>query len=180
MKISRTILLVVLTLSIASCKKDRGVFTLHSDAVKSDVLSTDYQCETATNGVQASIPLNWTNVPDGTASMAIIMSNESNGDTYFNLWGIGTNITGLAHGVANDGPWLIGSNKDGTFMSYTSPCPPPGGSSTDTYTITLYALSAVPPSLPTVSSLSVDGAVLLASFDEVTILGTAEMSFTIE
>ena len=70
--------------------------------------------------------------------------------------GLGTeNNAGFTHhagdggiaGTADDGLWYIGSNKDGTAISYTSPCSP--DAATHEYTITIYALSATPASLPT-------------------------------
>jgi phosphatidylethanolamine-binding protein (PEBP) family uncharacterized protein len=69
----------------------------------------------------------------------------------------------------------MGANKDGNVISYTSPCS--AGSGTHNYIITLYALSAVPPSLPTQHSLSVNYAVLKNALTSVTVIDKAVLNF---
>jgi phosphatidylethanolamine-binding protein (PEBP) family uncharacterized protein len=69
----------------------------------------------------------------------------------------------------------MGANKDGNAISYTSPCSPSAGS--HEYTITVYALSETPTSLPTESSLTVDYDVMMAAIASVTTVGTAELTF---
>ena len=60
-------------------------------------------------------------------------------------------------------------------ISYSSPCS--AGSGTHQYTITLYALSATPASLPTQSSLSVTYPVLTSAISTVTVVGKATLVF---
>jgi len=96
-------------------------------------------------------------------------------NSYLLLWNIDPSITSIAHGEADDGAWYMGSNKDGTAISYTSPCSQSTG--THEYTITLYALSETPASLPSTSSLSVTYDVLKSAIDSVTIIGSTTLTF---
>jgi hypothetical protein len=69
----------------------------------------------------------------------------------------------------------MGPNKDLNVISYTSPCSV--GPGTHRYTITIYALSATPASLPKQNSLSVTYSVLKNSLSTVTILGKTSLVF---
>ncbi|MDM8521947.1 agmatine deiminase family protein [Desulfococcaceae bacterium HSG8] len=157
-------------------------FTLSSIAISDGEISDAYKCETKVNGVEDSIPLSWSNVPDSTGSLAVIMhsyphpDDTSSVNSYLLLWDIDPSVTGMAHGEADDGSWFMGANKDGVAVSYTSPCSP--GAGTHEYTITLYALSQTPESLPDESTADVDYSVLKAAIDTVTTLGTATLTFT--
>lgn len=165
-----------------SCQYSTTDFTLYSSAVSNGELLAAYKCEVPdSNLVQSSIPLNWENVPDGAGSLAIIMEHYPNPldsvnvNCYLLLWDIAPSVTEIPYGSADDGPWHMGSNKDGTAISYTSPCSP--DPVTHEYTITIYALDQTPPSLPAYSSLSVDRAVFRSALDSVTIVGSAALTF---
>ncbi len=156
-------------------------FTLSSIAISGGEILDSYKCETKVNGVEASIPLSWSNVPDSTGSLAVIMhsypnpSDTSSVNSYLLLWDIDPSVTGIAHGEADDGNWFMGANKDGVGVSYTSPCSP--GAGTHEYTITVYALSQTPSSLPNESTTDVDYSALKTAIDTVTTLGTATLTF---
>ncbi|XCN72299.1 MAG: YbhB/YbcL family Raf kinase inhibitor-like protein [Candidatus Electrothrix aestuarii] len=156
-------------------------FTLTSSAVADGELLEAYKCEEKVDDVENSIPLAWSNVPDSAGSLAVIMHHYPNPDdtsqanSYLLLWDIDPSITEIPYGEADDGSWYMGSNKDGTAISYTSPCSPSVG--THEYTITLYALSETPPSLPTESTLEVDYDVLKAAIETVTVVDTATLTF---
>ncbi|UKN00463.1 hypothetical protein K6119_12045 [Paracrocinitomix mangrovi] len=162
-----------------SCQYD---FYLRSDAIdENGELMADYKCEDKVNGIEASIPLKWGNVPDGTGSMAIIMqhfpnpNDQSQANSYLLLWDISPSVTEMPHGTADDGPWFMGSNKDGDYISYTSPCSPDPG--THAYEIILYALSETPASLPAQSDISVDWQTLKDAIATVTVIDTAVLEF---
>lgn len=170
----------------AEAEKDDGScvydFVITSEAVdENGELLASYKCEQAVNGVENSIPLSWKNVPDGTGSLAIIMqhfpnpSDPVNANHYLLLWDIAPTVTEIPYGTADDGPWYMGSNKDGTYISYTSPCSPTSG--THAYEIVIYALSETPSSLPTQSSLSVDRTTLLDAIGTVTVIDQAILEF---
>ena len=158
-------------------------FTLSSIAVSNGELLDSYKCETKVNDVENSIPLSWSNVPESTGSLAIIMyhypnpSDTSSVNCYLLLWGIDPSVTGIAYGEADEGDWFMGSNKDGTAVSYTSPCSHSAGM--HEYTIDLYALSETPPSLPTESTIDVDYTVLKNAIKSVKIIDVASLSFSV-
>ncbi len=181
-----SILFICIILSIiVGCESGSGSsssdFTLTSDAVSGGLLLDDYKCETKVNDIESSIPLSWSNVPSTAGSLAIIMHHYPNSDdtstanSYLLLWAIDPSVTEISYGGADDGAWYIGSNKDGKAISYTSPCSPSEG--THEYTITVYALSETPASLPTESSLTVDYDTLKTAIATVTTIDTATLTF---
>ena len=91
-----------------------------------------FACERKDGGVEASIPLAWSGVPAEAASLAITMHHFPNPDdttkanSYLALRDINPSVSEIAHGEAGEGEWFQGSNKDGTAISYTSPCSPTG------------------------------------------------------
>ena len=127
--------------------------------------------------------LAWTGVPEGTESLAITMhhfpnSNDTDlakANQYLLLWGIDPSVSEIAHGAADDGAWFMGSDKDGTRASYTSPCSQSTG--THAYTITIYALAETPASLPQESTVEVSLTVLQAAIESVTELGRTTLNF---
>lgn len=168
-------------ISIDPETEDAGTFTLTSPAIADGQLLSDYQCEDKVDDTEKSIPLAWTNVPENTVSLAITMVHYPNADDltqpncYLVLWNIDPTASEIAHGAGDDGPWLIGSNKDETGISYTSPCSPSSGS--HEYTITITALSALPGSLPTENSEAVTYDVLQTAISSVEVLGSANLTF---
>lgn len=157
-------------------------FVLGSSAVSGGRLRAEYRCEPKVDGAEASIPLSWSGVPDGTRSLAVAMyhypfpGDTSRVSSYLLLWGIPPSVTGIALGGASHGAWFMGPNKDGTAISYTSPCSK--GAGTREYALVLYALSETPPSLPRESSLKVTYHVLTQAISMVRVLGTATLEFT--
>lgn len=99
----------------------------------------------------------------------------SRANQYLILWGIDPSVSQIAHGTADDGPWFMGSDKDGTTTSYTSPCSPSTG--THEYTITVYALSETPASLPQQSSVYVTLTVVTEAIQSVTEVGRTTLTF---
>ena len=96
-------------------------------------------------------------------------------NSYLLLWGIDPSITEIPHGGADDGDWFMGANKDGTAVSYTSPCSP--GTGSHEYTITLYGLSETPPTLPQTNSVNVTYDVLVDAISSVTVIDKATLTF---
>ncbi len=159
-------------------------FTLSSIAILNGELLEDYKCEEKDDATKAekSIPLSWDNVPSAAESLAIIMHHYPFPDTqptlvnsYLLLWDIASTVTEIPHGEGDDGPWYMGANKDGAGVSYSSPCSASPG--THEYTITLYALSETPSSLPSESTVAVTYDVLKAAIETVTIIDTATLTF---
>ena len=182
-------LIAIIFIGFVSCDNNKATisdgtmqeFTLSSTAIEGGELLDAYKCEQKINDVENSIPLSWSNVPEGTKSLAITMVHYPNPEdlthpnSYLLLWGIDPGVTEIPHGTADDGPWYMGSNKDGTAISYTSPCSPTSG--THEYTITIYALSETLPGLPSTSSIDVTYNVLMDAISKVTIINKATLTF---
>ena len=160
---------------------DDGTFVLTSAAVANGELLEAFKCESKTNDIENSIPLAWENVPEGTASLAVMMyhfpnaDDETQSNSYILLWDIDPSVTAIPYGTADDGAWYMGANKDGNTVSYTSPCSPSAGS--HEYTITVYALSETPASLPSESTIAVDYETLKTAIESVTRIGSASLTF---
>ncbi len=174
-------LFVILGYSETPTSSGSSTFTLTSSAIENGELLSEYKCEPKVNNAEDSIPLAWSNVPVGTGSLAVTMhhypASDGAGDpnSYLLLWDIDPTVTEIAHGAADDGLWYMGANKDGAAISYTSPCSPSAG--THEYTLTVYALSKTPASLPVQSSADVTYDVLTQAIATVAVLGTATLTF---
>ena len=195
MKYSKFIVLF-LFICLLSCKNNKKATTevnhddfktIHSDfkltsiAIKNGVLLDDYKCEEKVNDVENSIPLSWQNVPYGTKSLAVVMYHYPKKDdkteinSYLLLWDIDPETTGIPYKMASKGNWFMGANKDGTAISYTSPCS--RGKGKHEYTIALYALSETPTTLPKKHSLNVDYNVFMDALATVEIIDRTTLTF---
>ena len=156
-------------------------FKLFSNAIENGVLLDAFKCEEKRNDVENSIPLSWKNVPDGTKSLAIVMyhypkrDNKSEINSYLLLWNIDPKISEIPYKMARNGDWYMGANKDGTAISYTSPCS--RGKGKHKYTIALYALSETPASLPKANALDVDYATFMNAINTVQIIDRTTLTF---
>ncbi len=186
-------LLIVLCLSCNQSKTDATTvnhddyqtknanFILSSIAIEDGVLLDAYKCEKKVNDVENSIPLSWENVPAGTQSLAIVMyhyphvEDKTEINSYLLLWDIDPTITEIPYKMASNGNWYMGANKDGTAISYTSPCS--HGKGQHKYTIALYALSETPSSLPKHHSLDVDYNVFMDAIATVEIIDRTTLQF---
>ena len=77
-----------------------------------------------------SPPLDWSGVPTGATSLALIAEDRENGWTHWVLYDIPVSLTGLPGGVPRSAPELPdgtrqGTNEDGN-IGYNGPCPQPG------------------------------------------------------
>ncbi|MBT2162848.1 YbhB/YbcL family Raf kinase inhibitor-like protein [Zobellia barbeyronii] len=186
----------ILFIGLMSCKNNKKATTevnhdnfktIHSDfkltsiAIDNGVLLDAYKCEEKVNDVENSIPLSWENVPYGTKSLAIVMYHYPKKDdkteinSYLLLWDIDPETTGISYKMASKGNWFMGANKDGTAISYTSPCS--RGKGKHEYTIALYALSETPTTLPQKHSLNVDYNVFMDALGTVEIIDRTTLTF---
>ncbi len=145
-------------------------FTLSSPEIEDGGLLPDALKCTRDGGDGVSPPLAWTNVPEGTESLAVIMHHYPRGTVagrdapsqYWLLWNIPPDTLGLERG----NPASIGdegSDKDQQATGYTPPCSP--GGDVHEYTITAYALDAPLSSLPANDDISVDWTALTEALD---------------
>jgi phosphatidylethanolamine-binding protein (PEBP) family uncharacterized protein len=185
------IIFTLLTL-LNSCSDDEVIideeetiseFVLTSAAIVDGYLIDDYKCESETqNDLQNSIPLTWSNVPEGTGSFIVIMYGyattapdfdpTADPDAQLLIWRIESDITEIPWGEAGNTIGVVGANRDG-HLGYKSPCSPSSGE--HEYTLAIYALSETPSSLPTINSTDVDYASLIEAIESVTVLGIAEL-----
>ncbi|PZX12718.1 YbhB/YbcL family Raf kinase inhibitor-like protein [Celeribacter halophilus] len=157
------------------------VFILTSPALEEDGhLPADLKC-TRDGGEGLSPPLEWTGIPAGTKSLALIMHHYPRGTVkgrdapsqYWLLWNIPTDTQAIPKG----NPASIGdegSDKDGNFTGYTPPCSP--GAAVHEYTITLYALDAAPDTLPDLDSVAVDWGKMMTAI-EGTVIDQSSLTF---
>lgn len=119
--------------------------TLESSALKSaNILPITATCDGADSG--RMIPLQWSNIPSGTQSLAVTMHhfpNSSDTDlagahSYLVLYDIPTSSTGLAEAETDIG--VLGINSVNDQQSFSAPCSK--GTGDNDYIITLYALSS--------------------------------------
>ncbi len=141
-------------------------------------------------GENISPPLEWTDVPEGSASLALIIDSEEAAGpwTHWVVWNIPADSTGLTEGVASDGELPDGSRQgvnSGGDVGYLGPCPPPfaiidasaGGDvvrsktgSVQKYYFHLYALDSVLDLAPGATKEDLLGAM------EGHVLGTGELA----
>jgi Raf kinase inhibitor-like YbhB/YbcL family protein len=114
-------------------------FALESSAFQNaQAIPSRHTCE----GEDVSPPLRWTNVPEGTRSLALVVDDpDAPGGvfTHWIGWGLDPAAEGLGEGVQAPSE---GQNDFGT-TGYRGPCPPPGHGR-HRYVFRLYALDAEP------------------------------------
>ncbi|MGJ8624969.1 MAG: YbhB/YbcL family Raf kinase inhibitor-like protein [Yoonia sp.] len=144
-------------------------------------LPADLKC-IRDGGDGLSPPLDWTDLPEGTESIAIIMQHYPRGTVegvdapsqYWLLWNIPADTMSLPRG----NPGSLGdegADKDERRTGYTPPCSPPGA--THEYTVTVYALSSAPDALPAGDSVEVDWSAMSGALEGLAI-GSASISFS--
>jgi len=155
--------------------------TLSSPIIEDQGRLPDQLKCTRDGGDGVSPPLEWTSVPDGSQSFALIMHHYPNGAVagrddpshYWLLWSIPADTRGLPPG----NPASIGhegADKDQRRVGYTPPCSP--GGALHEYTITLYALGAPLEALPENDDRGVIWATLNNAMDG-KIIETSELTF---
>jgi Raf kinase inhibitor-like YbhB/YbcL family protein len=116
-----------------------GEFALESSAFENaQAIPSRHSCE----GEDVSPPLRWSNAPEGTRSLALILDDpDAPGGvfTHWTVWGLDPAAEGLGEGESTPGE---GDNDFGT-SGYRGPCPPPGHGR-HRYVFRLYALDAEP------------------------------------
>jgi Raf kinase inhibitor-like YbhB/YbcL family protein len=114
-------------------------FALQSSAFENaQAIPSRHSCE----GEDLSPPLRWSNVPEGTRSLALVVDDpDAPGGvfTHWIAWGLDPGADGLGEGEAAPSE---GQNDFGT-TGYRGPCPPPGHGR-HRYVFRLYALDAEP------------------------------------
>jgi Raf kinase inhibitor-like YbhB/YbcL family protein len=92
------------------------------------------------DGANTSPPLAWGSVPEGTAELAITVTDtDANGFVHWVLVGLDRTVQALPAGAAPEG--ATQAKNDAGTVGWSGPCPPKG-SGPHHYVFTLYALTA--------------------------------------
>ncbi|HYZ79472.1 MAG TPA: YbhB/YbcL family Raf kinase inhibitor-like protein [Gaiellaceae bacterium] len=144
-------------------------FALESGAFQNaQAIPSRHSCE----GDDVSPPVRWTNVPEGTRSLVLVVDDpDAPGGvfTHWLAWGLDPAAEGLGEGEPAP---REGRNDFGT-SGYRGPCPPPGHGR-HRYVFRLYALDTDVPLGPGATKAELEGAT------EGHVLTTAELVGTYE
>jgi Raf kinase inhibitor-like YbhB/YbcL family protein len=112
-----------------------SVFALESAAFENaEAIPSRYTCD----GEDVSPPLRWTNLPEGTRSLALVVEDPDapvGVFTHWIAWGLDASTDGLGEGEAGRRE----GRNDFDTTGYRGPCPPPGHGR-HRYLFRLYAL----------------------------------------
>jgi Raf kinase inhibitor-like YbhB/YbcL family protein len=133
----------------------QGVFTLTSPSFKDgERLATKNAGNNKSNpncvGDNVSPALSWSNVPEGTKSLALLMFDPEGrppgGVSHWVAYGISPSVTGFAEGeVSKPSDKYVGGQSTMKLSNYFGPCTPPGAP--HHYTFTLMATDLEPTAL---------------------------------
>jgi len=137
-----------------------GVFTLQSTTFKDGQMMpkkvANSNANAATNpncvGDNVSPQLSWSNVPDGTKSFVLLMSDPEgrapSGVSHWVAYGIPASVTGFAEGeTSKASDKYVGGKSTMGVGNYSGPCTPPG-TSPHHYTFVLIATDFDPKDMP--------------------------------
>lgn len=143
-----TILITLLLMTNAAFSKEAHMLVLTSPAFKpSGPIPVQYSCD----GADISPQVEWTNLPAGTKSLALILDDPDAPRGTFDHWiayDIPSSLSGLGENFPEGGEVQgIRQGKNGMGMTgYGGPCPPPGNG--HHYHFKLYALDVASLGLP--------------------------------
>jgi len=149
-------------------ERGSGFILRSSEVVEGGMLPKEFTCD----GDGSTLPLEWSGVPAGTKSLAVIMHtipNPNESHWYWVVYNISPDVQSLAKNVSGIG--TLGNNSVNKKTEYAPPCSK--GPGPKLYTYTVYALSA-PPQLDVPAS-QVSRDVLLSTIKDRT-LDTAELN----
>lgn len=146
--ITNRVLLILFILSISACtsidgqkvqesESEMAIRILSSAFAEGEVIPRKYTCDAE----NISPPLNWSDLPEGTVSLALIMDDpDAPAGTWVHwvLYNIPPNQNGLKEGVMGAG--VEGENTSGK-LSYGGPYPPKGPA--HRYYFKIYALDTM-------------------------------------
>lgn len=153
--LSRMVLPCLCLLAVHTAQAQSGVFTLQSPAfAENGIIDSKYAGKNPANanctGEGVSPPLRWSNVPAGTNSLVLIVSDPQGalglGANHWMAYGIPATQTELREGIGNGNTLRTGVNFSGQ-TGYMGPCPPKG-SGMHHYIFLLIATDLAPDALP--------------------------------
>jgi Raf kinase inhibitor-like YbhB/YbcL family protein len=115
-----------------------GIFTLQSKTFQDGHMMPKKVANNASNnpncvGDNVSPELSWSNVPDGTKSLVLLMSDPEgrapSGVSHWVAYGIPATVTGFAEGeTSKDSDKYVGGKSTMGVGHYSGPCTPPNAS----------------------------------------------------
>lgn len=143
-----------------------ALMTITAPFTEGATVSAPFACGDATQ----SPTLTWTNIPAGTVSLALILTDEDAPDfTHWVVANISPSLTGLAPGILPSD--VIQAKNSKGAIGFTGPCPPAG--STHQYSLTLYALDQMLEFAHGDNGVAMGEAISAAALDATTISFTA-------
>lgn len=143
-----------------------ALMTLTAPFTEGAVVSPPFVCGDATQ----SPSLAWTNIPAGTVSLALILTDEDAPDfTHWVVVNLSPSLMALAPGILPSDA-IAAKNSKGA-IGFTGPCPPEG--ITHQYSLTLYALDQVLEFANGDNGAAMGEAISAAALDATTISFTA-------
>jgi len=141
----------------ATAANAAGIFTLSSTTFEDGKMMPKKMANNTPNspncvGQNVSPQLSWSNVPDGTKSFVLLMSDPEgrapSGVSHWVAYGIPASVTGFAEGeTTSDSDKYVGGKSTMGVGHYSGPCTPPGVSPHH-YTFILIATDFDPKELP--------------------------------
>jgi Raf kinase inhibitor-like YbhB/YbcL family protein len=139
-------------LLMAGSAQGAEVFTITSSVFKDGELlpkrmAGDYKANPDCVGENVSPPLAWTNVPAGTTSFALVMTDPEAAFDHWIAYGIPASVTLFAEGeTSKPSEKFVGGSGTARQSVYMGPCTPPGPP--HHYTFVLIATDLDPKALP--------------------------------
>jgi Raf kinase inhibitor-like YbhB/YbcL family protein len=134
-----------------------GIFTLQSKTFQDGHMMPKKVANNTPNnpncvGENVSPELSWSNVPEGTKSLVLLMSDPEgrapSGVSHWVAYGIPDTVTGFAEGeTSKDSDKYVGGKSTMGVGHYSGPCTPPNASAHH-YTFILIATDFEPKELP--------------------------------
>ena len=122
--------------NVSNSPASGGSFTLTSSAFSpGGAIPRTYSCD----GEGRSVPLEWSDVPSGTAELALLVDDpDAGGFVHWVAAGIPPTASGLAEGASGSKDVPIEGRNGAGRNGWTGPCPPSG---THHYDFALFAVS---------------------------------------
>jgi Raf kinase inhibitor-like YbhB/YbcL family protein len=144
-------------------------FALESSAFEhAQAIPSRHSCE----GEDVSPPLRWSNAPEGTRSLALVVDDPDAPGGVFTHW-IAWALDPAAEGLAEGEPAPREGHNDFGTRGYRGPCPPPGHGR-HRYVFRLYALDAEPELAAAATKAQVEQAIAGHVLTTAELVGTYE------
>jgi Raf kinase inhibitor-like YbhB/YbcL family protein len=150
MFIDKTILAVAFSFALAGSAHAAGMSVSSSAFDDGGDIPARFAGPGACGGENVSLPVAWRDLPAGTRSVVVTLTDPNGpkgiGVTHWIAYGIAPDARGIGAGASLAAPAALGLNMTGAAM-YRGPCPPPGDVPHH-YLLTVTATTLAPDALP--------------------------------